>query len=72
MFQPPVVTDNYRWVLTAKTTIFQMSNCLPTDEALEKEDRIDELKKKKKKKKSSPPVLHLLQAQQALPYHMPK
>ena len=39
-----------------------MSSRLPRDEALEKEDRIDEMKKKKKKKK--------LQAQQAsaLPY----
>ena len=40
-----------------------MSSRLPTDEALEKEDRIDEMKKKKKK--NSPPVPHLLQAQQA-------
>ena len=28
-----------------------MSNHLPTDEALEKEDRIDDMRKKKKKKK---------------------
>ena len=44
-----------------------MSSRLPTDEALEKEDRIDEMKKKEKKKnkKTNPPVPHLLQAQQA-------
>ena len=44
-----------------------MSSRLPRDEALEKEDSIDEMKKKKK---NSPPVPHLLQAQQApaLPY----
>ena len=43
-----------------------MSSRLPRDESLEKEDRIDEIKKKK----NSPPVPHLLQAQQApaLPY----
>ena len=43
-----------------------MSSSLPRDEALEKEDRIDEIKKKK----NSPPVPYLLQAQQApaLPY----
>ena len=65
---PPVVTDNYRWVRTAETTIFQnVLSCLPTDEALEKEDRIDQIKKKIK---HSPPIPHLLQAQQApaLPY----
>ena len=41
-----------------------MSNRLPTNESLEKEDRIDEMKKK------SPTDPHLLQAQQApvLPY----
>ena len=46
-----------------------MSSRLPRDEALEKEDRIDEMKKKKEKKNSSP-VPHLLQAQQipVLPY----
>ena len=45
---------------------FSMSSRLPRDEALEKEDRIDEMKKNK----NSPPVPHLLQAQQApaLPY----
>ena len=45
-----------------------MSSRLPVDEAVEKEDRLDEIKKKKKK--NSPPVPHLLQAQQApaLPY----
>ena len=43
-----------------------MSSHLQRDEALEKEDRIDEMKKIK----NSPPILHLLQAQQAttLPY----
>ena len=43
-----------------------MSSRLPRDEALEKEDRIDEMKKIKNR----PPVPHLLQAQQApaLPY----
>ena len=43
-----------------------MSSRLPRDEALEKENRIDEMKKIK----NSPPVPHLLQAQQApaLPY----
>ena len=40
-----------------------MSSRLQRDEALEKEDRIDE--NEKKKKKHSPPVPHLLQAQQA-------
>ena len=47
-----------------------MSSRLQRDEALENEDRIDEMKKIKKKKKNSPPVPHLLQAQQApvLPY----
>ena len=49
-----------------------MSSRLPTAEALEKEDRIDEMKKKnkKKKRKYSLPAPHLLQAQQApaLPY----
>ena len=51
-----------------------MSSRLKRDETLEKEDRIDEMKKKKhtqkKKKNNSPPVPHLLQAQQvpALPY----
>ena len=42
-----------------------MSSRLPTDEALAKEDRIDEIKKK-----HSSPIPHLLQAQQAptLPY----
>ena len=46
-----------------------MSSHLQRDEALEKEERIDEMKKQKKKKKSTP-VPHLLQAQQApaLPY----
>ena len=46
-----------------------MSSCLPTDEALEREDRIDKIYQKKKKK-NSPPIPHLLQAQQApaLPY----
>ena len=45
-----------------------MSSRLPTDEALEKEDRIDEIKKNKIK--PSPPIPYLLQAQQipALPY----
>ena len=44
-----------------------MFSRLPTDEALEKEDRIDEMKKNMK---NSPPVPYLLQAQQdpALPY----
>ena len=44
-----------------------MSSRIPTDEALENEDRIDEIKKKIK---HSLPVPHLLQAQQAsaLPY----
>ena len=43
-----------------------MSSRLQRDEALEKEDRIDEMKKIK----NSPPIPHLLQAQQApvLPY----
>ena len=51
-----------------------MSSRLPRYEALEKDDRIDEIKKKKKKKKrrkkKSRSVPHLLQAQQApvLPY----
>ena len=42
-----------------------MSSCLPRDKALEKEDRIDEMKKK-----NSLPIPHLLQTQQApaLPY----
>ena len=46
-----------------------MSSRLPTDGALEKENRVDEMKKKQYKT-NSPPVLHLLQAQQApaLPY----
>ena len=39
-----------------------MSGCLPTDEALEKEDRRDF---KKNKTIQSPPNPHLLQAQQA-------
>ena len=45
-----------------------MSNRLQRDEALEMEDRMDEIKKKIKI--NSPPVPHLLQAQQApaLPY----
>ena len=45
-----------------------MSSRLQRDEALEKEDRIDEMKKHLKKNR--PPVPHLLQAQQApaLPY----
>ena len=47
-----------------------MSSSLPTDEALEKEGRIDEMKKKKKKYIYiyiySPLVLYLLQTQQAL------
>ena len=38
-----------------------MFSCLPTDEALEKEDRIDE----NKEIKHSPSIPHLLQAQQA-------
>ena len=44
-----------------------MSSRLPTDEALEKEDRTDEIKEYTKIR---PPVPHLLQAQQvpALPY----
>ena len=53
-----------------------MSSRLLRNKALEKEDRIDEMKKqntktnskkatKKKKKKKSPPIPHLLQAQQA-------
>ena len=48
-----------------------MSSRLPTDEALEKEDRIDENEMKKTQyTTNSPPVPHLLQAQQApaLPY----
>ena len=63
----PVVTDNYYWVITAKTQYFRMSSRLPTDEALGKEDRIDEMKKNIK---NSPSVPDLLQAQQApaLPY----
>ena len=46
-----------------------MSSLLSRAEALEKEDRIDKMKKKNKKKKSQP-IPHLLQAQQApaLPY----
>ena len=40
-----------------------MSSSHPTDEALEKEDRIDEMEKQIK---ISPPVPPLLQAQQAL------
>ena len=45
-----------------------MSSGLPRDEALEKEDRIDEMKKNTTK--NSPLVPHLLQAQKApaLPY----
>ena len=39
-----------------------MSSRLLRNEALEKEDRIDEMKKNKN---NSPPVPHLLQAQQA-------
>ena len=39
-----------------------MSSRLPRDEALEKEDKIDEMKKTNKK--SSPSAPHLLQAQQ--------
>ena len=65
---PPVVTDNYRWVRTAETTIFQnVQPRLQTDEAFEKEDRIDKIKKTII---HSPPSPHLLQAQQApaLPY----
>ena len=42
-----------------------MSSSLPTDEALEKEGRIDEMKKKNIYI-YSPPVLYLLQTQQAL------
>ena len=43
---PLVVTDNYRWVITAQTTIFQyVQPRLPRDEALEKENRIDKMKK---------------------------
>ena len=44
-----------------------MSSCLPRDEALEKEDRIDGMEKNKQ---NSPPIQHVLQAQQtpALPY----
>ena len=45
-----------------------MSSRLPRDEALEKEDRIDEMKKKKNKKKTKKkkqPIPHLLQVQQA-------
>ena len=50
-----------------------MFSRLPRDKALEKEDRIDEMKQKTKQKntqKNSPPVPHLLQEQQApaLPY----
>ena len=43
-----------------------MSSSLPRDEALEKEDRIDEMKKKQ----HQPTIPHVLQAQQApaLPY----
>ena len=46
-----------------------MSSRLPTNEALEKEDRIDEMKNKQQKNNSTP-VPHLLKAQQApaLPY----
>ena len=46
-----------------------MSSRLPRDEALEKEDRIDKMKKKNTQK-NSPSIPHLLQAQQApaLPY----
>ena len=44
-----------------------MSSSLPTDEALEKEGRIDEMKKKNIYIYIySPPVLYLLQTQQAL------
>ena len=44
-----------------------MYSCLPRDEALEEEDRIDEMRKIKK---NSPLVPHLLQGQQApaIPY----
>ena len=47
-----------------------MSSRLPRDEAYEKEDKIDEIKKKNSINKNSLPVPHLLQAQQApaLPY----
>ena len=55
-----------------------MSSSLPTDEALEKECRIDEIKKKKKKIYIyiyiyiySPPVLYLLQTQQARHWTLP-
>ena len=44
---PPVVTDNYCWVITA-AAVFQKN------EALVKEDRIDETKKKKKKNNAHP------------------
>ena len=58
---PSVVNDIYRWVITAETTIFQngLSNRLPRDEALEKEDRTE------MKKRKQPTVPHLLQT---LPY----
>ena len=48
-----------------------MSSCLQRDDALEKEDRIDEMKtNKQQKNKIKSRVPHLLQAQQApaLPY----
>ena len=46
----PEVTDNYRGVITADITIFKSCG----DEALENEDRIDDMKKKKKKKNTRP------------------
>ena len=46
-----------------------MSSRLPTDEALEKEDRMDEMKKKKKK--VAHPSRTCCKHNRSLPYHMP-
>ena len=48
---PPVVTDNYRWVITAETTIFQNAQLVPNIRGIRKEDRIDEVKTTTKKQK---------------------
>ena len=69
-----IIFDPYIITTVGLHVYFSMSSHLPRDEALVKEDRIDEMKKnthkKTHKKNNRQPVPHLLQTQQApvLPY----
>ena len=69
---PPVVTNNYRWVITADTTIFQYCPVV-TQEMRQKKrkDGIDEMKKKRHAK-TAHPSRTCCKHSRPLPYYMPK